>query len=196
MLVIDIESSGVDSKVHGILSIGGVDYLNPERRFYGECRLWKDAHIMDDSLEVNGFSRESVWDLSKQSEESLIRDFIDWFSKSENHNLAGQNPHFDLSFLIECCLRNKVEIPFARRLIDLHSVAIFHMLQSGVEVPSDKGRSNVNSDLIMRYVGIPEEPHPHNALNGAIWEAEAFSRFFNGVYLFKQFESYPVPWKS
>lgn len=196
MLVIDIESSGVDSRVHGILSIGGVDYLNPERRFYGECRLWKDAHVMDESLEVNGFSRESVSDSSKQSEKSLIKDFIDWFNSSQNHNLAGQNPHFDLSFLIECCNRNKVGVPFAQRLIDLHSVTIFHMLQKGIEVPSDKGRSNVNSDLIMKYVGIPEEPHPHNALNGAIWEAEAFSRFFNERYLFKRFKTFSVPWKS
>ena len=196
MLVIDVETSGTDSRVHGILSIGGVDYLNPERQFYGDCRLWSEARVMDDALKVNGFSKDGLWNSNKQSEESLINDFIDWFSKSENHNLAGQNPHFDLSFLIECCLRNKVDIPFARRLIDLHSVAIFHMIQKGIEIPSDKGRSNVNSDSIMSYVGIPKEPHPHNALNGAIWEAEAFSRFFNGMYLFKRFKEFPVPWKS
>jgi hypothetical protein len=46
----------------------------------------------------------------------------------------------------------------------------------------------------MEYVGIPVEPHPHVGINGAVWEAEAFSRLFYDKPLFEQFKEYPVPW--
>lgn len=39
MIVIDGEFSGLDHNIHGLLSLGAVDLNNPEKQFYGECRL-------------------------------------------------------------------------------------------------------------------------------------------------------------
>lgn len=196
MIVVDLETSGVDQRVHGLLSIGAVDFLEPGRQYYGECKLREEGDVMDEALEVNGFTYEDITNHNKQSEVDLVKDFLLWFKRSKDHTLAGQNPHFDLSFLEEVCRRSELDIPFARRLIDLHSVTVYHITSRGLEVPIRKKRSDVDSDYIMRYVGIPEEPRPHNALNGAVWEAEAFNRLFYNGGLFDDFEKYSVPWEN
>lgn len=194
MIVIDIEASGVDCRVHSLLSIGAVDFSEPNRQYYGECRLRDGASFMEEALAVNGFLYEEIVNPNKQTEIELVEDFLVWFQKCENHTLAGQNPHFDLSFLEQACRWGGLNMPFAKRLIDLHSIAVFHMISKGLEPPIRKRRSDVDSNMIMRYVGIPEEPRPHNALNGAVWETEAFNRLFYNEGLFKDFERYQVSW--
>jgi hypothetical protein len=66
------------------------------------------------------------------------------------------------------------------------------MLKQGKEIPMHNKHSAINSDFIMKYVGIPAEPKPHIGINGAIWEAEAFHRLFYNKYLFEQFKEYSV----
>lgn len=194
MLVVDLEMSGIDPLRHGILSLGAVDFLNPERQFYAECKIREDAHIMEEALEVNGFTPEEINDPEKQSEEELLDSFLIWLQESENHTLAGHNVHFDLQFLESSLRRAGMDNPLAKRLVDLHSVCLFHILYSGLEPPVNNGRSDLNSDSVMEYVGIPAEPQPHNALNGALWGAEAFNRLIDDTGLFEEFEGYPVPW--
>jgi hypothetical protein len=55
MIVCDCEFSGTDPILHSLVSIGAVDFLDPSRQFYAECRIWEGAHVMDEALEVNGF---------------------------------------------------------------------------------------------------------------------------------------------
>lgn len=194
MLIVDLEASGIDHDVHSILSIGAIDFMDPERQFYGECRIWDGAHIMEEALEVNGFTKEEITDPNKPTERELLEDLATWMEESENHTIAGQNPHFDLLFLETAYQRNGMDIPLARRVIDLHSITFYHMVKRKIEPPLDNNRSDLNSDAVMEYVGIPAEPHPHNALNGALWEAEAFNRLFDEESLFEEFEEYPIPW--
>ena len=171
-----------------------MDFSKPERQYYGECGLREGLGFMEEALSVNGFLYEEIANPGKQTETELVEDFLVWFEKSENHTLGGQNPHFDLTFLEEACRRGGLNAPFARRLIDLHSVSVFHMISRGIEPPIRKRRSDVDSNMVMRYVGIPEEPRPHNALNGAIWEAEALNRLFYNEGLFETFDRYSIPW--
>ena len=194
MLVVDIETTGIDNRYHGIVSIGAVDFIDPDRQFYGECFLRNGAHIMDDALHINGFTYEEINNPNKLSEEELLDEFRAWFRKAQNHTLAGQNPHFDLSFLRETSRRYSMDFNLAHRIIDLHSVATSHMIRKGFPPPTQNRRSNVNSDTIMNYVGIPVEPRPHTAINGAIWEAEAFHRLFYDEPLFDAFENMLIPW--
>jgi len=48
-------------------------------------------------------------------------------------------------------------------------------------------------DEIAKYAGLKEEPRPHNALTGAKFEAEAFSRIVYGKPLLPEFKNYEVP---
>jgi nucleotide-binding universal stress UspA family protein len=43
MLVIDVESTGLDPQRHALVSIGALDFLNPDDHFYRECRMWQGA---------------------------------------------------------------------------------------------------------------------------------------------------------
>ncbi len=195
MLVIDVESSGVNPDKHSILSLGALDFTNPTNRFYDECKVWDGAHISDEALEVNGFTEEEARDASKKSEEALIRAFILWSKELDDWTFAGQNPSFDRDFVAAACLRAHIEFPFAHRTLDTHSIAYAHMVTRGRTPPFDTAhrRSALDLDAILQYVGIPSEPTPHNALTGAMSHAEVLSRLLNGKKLLPEFEMYEMP---
>jgi DNA polymerase III epsilon subunit-like protein len=194
MIIVDVESSGVDEVKHSILSVGALDFDNPEYQFYEECRAFDGAHVMDEALAVNGFTNEQIFDKNKQSDEDLIRHFIEWTKGVKEHTFAGQNPSFDRDFLHRTADRYHLEWPFAFRSLDQHSVCYTHMVKRGITPPVSHNRSDLNSDKIMTYVGIPAEPRPHNALNGAKIAAEALSRLLYDRNLLSDFKDQPIPW--
>ena len=99
MLIVDVEASGVEYRTHSIVSVGALDFANPRNRFYEECRVWDGAHVMDEALAVNGFTKEQVIDPKKQSEADLIHAFLDWSDGVAERTLAAQNVSFDRDFL-------------------------------------------------------------------------------------------------
>ncbi len=196
MIVVDGEFSGLDPAKHSLLSLGALDFYNPSNQFYAECRVWDGAHIADEALVVNGFTKEQATDKSKMSEAELIAEFIRWAMQCSEHTLAGHNVGIDLGFLRAAALRAHLDWPFAHRVIDLHTMAYFHILKRGIKPPSKKNRSDLNSDAVSEYVGIPTEKKPHNALGGAKQAAECFSRLIHETYLFEEFKECKVPWLS
>ncbi|MEI6528235.1 MAG: 3'-5' exonuclease [bacterium] len=196
MIIVDVEATGVDEVKHALLSVGAIDFEHPERQFYEECRAFPGAHVMDEALAINGFTLEQVNDPNKQTDEDLIKHFIGWAKQSQDHTFGGQNPSFDRDFLHRAADRYGLDWPFAFRTVDQHSVCYTHMVLKGIKPPVAHGRSDLNSDKIMKYVGIPEEPHPHNALNGAKVAAEALSRLLYGKKLLPEFEKYDIPWEK
>ena len=193
MIILDVEMSGINPEKNSIVSIGAVDFKNPSRRFYGECKVWEGAHITEEALSVNGYTKEKLLDDTKQTAGELLQSFIDWAGLCEEYTLAGQNPGTDLWFLESTAFKFKIMWPFSHRSFDLHTVCASHMIKRGIELPVMNNRSNINSDFIMKYVGIPTEPKPHIAINGAIYEAEAFSRLLYGNNLLPEFAEFPIP---
>ncbi len=196
MIIVDVETTGVDEVKHSILSVGAIDFEYPERQFYEECRAFDGAHIDDEGLAINGFTREQVGDKNKQTDEDLIKHFIAWAKEVAEQTFSGQNPSFDRDFLHRAADRYHLEWPFAFRTIDQHSVCFTHMIKRGVVPPVIKKHSGLNSNNIMEYVGIPTEPHPHNALNGAKVAAEALSRLLYDRNLLSEYKEYPIPWRK
>jgi len=194
MIVIDVEATGIDEIKHSILSIGAIDFDNPSNQFYEECRAFDGAHVMDEALVINGYTQEQVFDKNKQPDGEPVRHFIEWTKSVKEHTLAGQNPSFDRDFIHRAADRNHIDWPFAFRTIDQHSVCFTHMVKKGIVPPVLNNRSDLNSDKIMKYVGIPTEPHPHNALNGAKVAAEALSRLLYDRKLLPEFVDDSMPW--
>jgi len=195
MIILDIEASGVDEVKHSILSIGALDFDHPENQFYGECRVWTGAHIMTEALAVNGFTEEQVNDEKKQTEGDLVKTFMEWTEKIEERTIGGQNPSFDRDFAMRASGRAGLNWTLAFRTIDLHSVAYTHMVKRGIKPPVTNNHSGLNSEAIMTYVGIPVEPHPHNALNGAKQAAEALARLLYNRKLLPEYEKFEMPFK-
>lgn len=194
MIIVDVEATGTDFLKHSLISIGAVDFEHPENQFYGECRAFPEAHVEKDSLVVIGKTHEEVFDPSKQTDKELVEKFIEWAGKCEERTLAGHNTSFDRDFIERTAMRYHLVWPWAlaHRTLDLHSVAYLHMIQHGITPPITHNHSALNSERIAEYVGLPNEPRPHIALNGALWEAECFSRIMYGKNLLPQFVQYPI----
>lgn len=197
MIAVDVETSGVSPEKNSILSIGALDITNPERRFYGECRIWEGASLSDESLAVNGISREEATDSSKKTEAVLVREFLEWSQHSANRTISGQNPSFDRDFLQAAARRAKLSWDFAHRTIDTHTLAYMHIVKARKAEPIDEQhrRSSLDLDAILNYCGIPDEPMPHNALTGALSHAEVISRLLYNKKLLPEFEQFEIPWK-
>jgi len=134
MIVLDVEATGVEPKIHSIVSLGALDLANPTNRFYMECKVWDGAHIMDEALGVNGFTREQVTDASKPSEADLTHAFLQWSEGVEERTFAGQNVSFDRDFLKEAAERaGHTNWPFAHRTLDTHTMCFMHMIHRGLQ---------------------------------------------------------------
>ena len=196
MIIIDIEASGTNYEKHSIVSIGALDFDNSENRFYGECRIWDGAHIMDGALEVNGFTKEQILDSNKQSEAELVTAFMEWSQHMSDRTLTGQNVSFDRDMLKHACDRANIPWDLAHRTIDTHTLCFMHMIKRGLTPPIDPQhrRSALNLDAILNYCGIPDEPEPHNALTGALSHAEVTSRLLYDKKLLPEFSQFEIPW--
>jgi DNA polymerase III epsilon subunit-like protein len=198
MLVIDIEASGTNNQKHSIVSIGAVDFEHPERRFYGECQIWDGAHIMEEALEVNGFTESQITDPSKMSEAELVQQFLEWSQHLGDRTLTGQNVSFDRDMLRAAADRANLPWDLAHRTLDTHTMCWMHMLRRGLPPPIDPQhrRSALNLDAVLNYCGIPDEPEPHNALTGALSHAEVAARLLFDRPLLPEFSHLPVPFAT
>ncbi len=192
MIVADIEATGLDTHKHSLLSIGAVELEHPERQFYGECRMWEGASIMTDAIAVNGFTKEECADPKKHSLSDLMNDFLHWIEQCDDKTLAGQNPSFDRDFLNNSFARSSIGWHFSYRTLDLNSMAYMDMTKRNISIPHKNDRADLSLNTILKYLGLPEEPSPHHGLNGAKYEAEAFSRLLYGKNLLPEFAQYPV----
>jgi DNA polymerase III epsilon subunit-like protein len=193
MIVVDVEASGTTYDKHSILSVGALEFEHPENRLYLECCIWDGAHVDDDALRVCGFSYDEATDPTKETEAQLVAQFISWADGVEDQTFIGQNVSFDRDFLQAAAQRAGYNWPFAYRTVDTHSVAFMHMVKAGKKVPLKKRHSGLDLDAILNYVGIPEEPHPHNALTGALCHAEVLQRLLCGRKLLPEFSKYELP---
>lgn len=180
MIVLDIETTGLDPRKDCMLSLGAIDY-DTGRSFYDECSIYPYTAAVDPvAMEINGMDIANHQPGVKQTAHALYRNFCDWangFSlpTATNNILAGHNiGHFDILFLEELHQRHYTpeKFPFSYRTVDLHSLAFLVF-----------GRSMKHSDICVA-LGLPPEPKPHNALSGAQSEANALRRIIERFNLF------------
>lgn len=91
MIVVDIETTGLDPKNHSILSIGAIDMNNPENKFYGECQCEPGKLVSEQALEINGLVLSGEKYENLPSVEELVILFLDWFNTIEDKMIAGHN---------------------------------------------------------------------------------------------------------
>jgi DNA polymerase III epsilon subunit-like protein len=176
MIVIDTETTGIDPVKNSLLSIGAIDFNDPTRRFYGECRIFDEALISREALTINGFTEESIRDVSKMSDKELLLKFVEWANGSSDTTFAGENPSFDRDFMRQTALRYGLDWKFAHRTVDLHSVAYAYIRGRGMTLPMKNGHTGQDLAATLRLVGMSDTRKAHNALEDALLEAEAFYR--------------------
>lgn len=168
MIIIDLETTGIDPQTTSIVSLGAVDYDTGDE-FYGECRISANSIVTDEALKINGFTMEQITDPQKQSAVQLYQKFVKWASSRSTmlagHNIAG----FDLQYLKEIHKKQRKikEFPFHFRTVDLHSLGYQRF-----------GKS-YSMTRICQLLEIEPEPEIHNALTGAKKEYECFKILLN-----------------
>lgn len=194
MIVVDIETTGIDAERCGIASIGALDFKNPLNQFYIECRVSRSAMINDRALEINGFVREQLYDSRKPPIEKSLQRFFSWASDGiEDITLAGENIKFDIGFLEHSANENNLDWIFGYRSRDLHTTSIDAHERAGIKIPMKGKLSGLSLDKTLEFAGLPEEPKPHHALTGAKLEAECFSRIVHWRKLFPEYAAFKIP---
>ena len=137
MIFVDVEASGVVYDKHSIVSIGAIDFENPENRFYVENRIWDGAEINEESLAITGFTPEEARDPARISEGEAVRQFLEWSQHMFDRTLAGQNVSFDRDYLKAASEREGLSWDMAHRTLDTHSFCWMHIVKRGLEAPID-----------------------------------------------------------
>jgi len=134
VLVIDVETTGLDPARHACIEIGAVlldEALQPVQEFSSLIAPWRGAQIMEQAMKVNQISDEQL--RSAPAIEEVMKQFHETFQLDEKPPLiAGWNVWFDASFIKDLYQRVHRPWPFGYRLLDVQSVVSFHMLFSGV----------------------------------------------------------------
>lgn len=194
MIILDVETTGLNPEKNSLVSIAAINWDDPEDRFYEECRIWDGAEISPDALVVNGLTEEELIDPDKKTESDIVKNFLHWLSDKKDITVAGQNCHVDVNFMNAAIKRAGEKEFLARRIFEQHTLAMLHHLKRGLILPTKNHRSALDSDAIMKYVGLPEEPKPHVGMNGALWEYEAIYRLTYDKQALEEFKKYPIPW--
>jgi DNA polymerase III epsilon subunit-like protein len=193
MIVLDIETTGLDPGRHSIIEVGAIDFDRPGNYFNERCSIWDGAEIDLRALEINGLTLTEIQDKTIFTQKELLSRFMIWLDNIEDKTIAGQNVDFDINFINESSVRCGLNLSLGKRKVDQHSIVYAHLLKRNIKPPLKDGFSNFNTDLIMNYVGLPSEPKPHRAINGARFEAEALSRLLFGKAMFDEFYNYAIP---
>lgn len=193
MIIVDVESTGVDPRLCSLLSVGAVAFENPLNQFYMECRAFEGAHIEREALHISGFSVKDIHDPRKKTDREVVLAFLEWMKTCKEWTLAGQNPSFDRDFLQETAHRYHANWPLAHRTVDLHSVAYGELFRAGREIPLKNKHSALNLDGILKLVGLPPREGGHNALEDAKLETEAFARLLTGKGALSEYNRFAVP---
>ncbi len=181
MIVVDIETTGMEPLKNSIVSIGALDFENPGKTFYGECRVDEGAEVSNIALKINGFTKKEIKNPKKPTSKQLLEAFVQWMQGIRDKTIAGDNIWFDIGFLELNFKKNKMKWPFNKKIVELHEIS---PLTAGMPW---------SLDAVLHMVGIPPRDGAHNALDDAELTAEAMARVASGKNILKKFKKYPIP---
>jgi len=205
-IVVDIETSGLNSKKCGVISIGAISKGSDE--FYEEARLDPEDSIEEEAMMVHGFSEDEMRDENKQTQKEMIEKFLKWVEEQDVKMMAGHNVgFFDLNFIKNKMEKYKLKFKTRYRSFDLCTVAQVRYFQINNRfLFDDLGENAMNLPNVLKFCGIEDERvmvepekgvtkegKPHNALEDAKLTAECFSRLMFGKNLFPEFSKFEVP---
>ena len=200
MIVVDIETSGLDFEKCGIWQIGAVELENPLNTFLEEGRLEKEYNLILEGNwkgkkpeEVMGKTEEELRDPKKQSERELLENFFNWVEKCNFKTFICQGPQFDHAILQHRARKYGLVFPAGHRAMDLHSIAQVKYFQLNGEFLIKKDKSDMGLGNILSLVGMKDERVFHNALEDAKLTAECFSRIVYGRSIFDEYFKFPIP---
>lgn len=201
MIVVDIETSGVDYSKCGIIQIGAIDIKNPENTFMQDAKLGDEYMVVNSNSmlesksvqELLGINEEQMKNADEQSEKELLEHFFQWVGKIEDKDLICQNPQFDYAFIKTKSDKYGLNLPFSYRCMDLYTIAHLKYFDINKNFLIKNGHSDFGLSKTLELCGLEDNRKEHNAMEDAKLEAECFSRLVYGKNLIKDYADIPVP---
>jgi DNA polymerase III epsilon subunit-like protein len=197
MIILDIETSGIDKMRCGVWQIGAIDLNNPKEFFLQEGRIDEEDEIVNSGkkpvLEVIGKTEEELRNKKKQSQKELLINFFKWIEQRPILNFLCQNPQFDVAFLEIKAMRYGLKIPFHYRSFDLHSFAQKKYFDLNGNFLIKERHSDMGLKNILNFCGMQDNREAHNALEDCKLTGECFSRIVFGRNLFEEFSKFEIP---
>lgn len=156
--ITDLETTGDVFGVHEILEIGLV-LVNPKTLDIIDTLnvKIKPEHIenaVSAALERNGYKKEN-WNGAVTLKEGIEQ----YASKTHSAVFYAYNASFDWGFMSEAFKQTSV-----KNMMDYHRIDLMSM----VYLKYKDQLKSLSLNSISELVGIPKEPMPHSALNGAM----------------------------
>lgn len=211
MIVLDIETSGLDLGKAGIWQIGAVELENPENYFIEEARIDDTDQIEEGAMKVIGKTEEELRDPSKQSQKQMIIRFLEWTKKCKDRMIIGQNIGFDLLMMQTKSIRYGIHKEYIKIIgfkgLDTYTLAqMKYLKKEGKFSLKEDGRGDMGLHKVLEFCGmednrialdkdgnVEKEGKNHNALEDAKLTAECFSRLVYGKTLFPEYEKFKIP---
>jgi DNA polymerase III epsilon subunit-like protein len=205
MIVLDIETSGLNPEEHGIWQIGAFEIENPNNYFIEEGRIDSEDKIGEGALLVTGKTKEDFLNINKQPQKELLKNFFEWCKNAGIKNCLCQNSQFDLGFVMLKARKYGLEIPLHHRAFDLHSIAQMKYYSINKRFLLKEDYSAMNLPSILEFCGMKDERRQvgkegivvegkeHNALEDCKLTGECFSRIVFGNNLFEEFNKFEIP---
>lgn len=163
IIFLDLETSGLDSSKHEILSIGAVKEDGTTFEVKVHPMNIKDADPV--ALQINGYNRKD-WEEAFLLPNALR--LLSEFAKGEN--MMAYNVSFDRSFLEKAYKDCNMVYPFHYHHYDMLSIAWFTL----------PGLPSYSLKNVCKHLGIDPEPAIHDALTGAQKAFEVYKKLSTG----------------
>lgn len=161
LAITDLETTGLDFDAHEIIEIGAllVEQKNMDVLATFEVKV-APTHLEtanSGSLVVAGFKLED-WRDAIPLKEALEHYVV--FLNGKETVFTAWNPTFDWAFMQLAFKKTGIKNPFDYYHYDIWTISA-ELLKERVDV------EKLKLSYLNRYFGIPAEPMPHRALNGA-----------------------------
>ena len=194
MIIVDIETSGLDPLKHGILEIGAIKFENPEIFYQSYSRLDEDDEIDPRALQINGQSEEEAKSFNRPSQKQALIEFFNFITENNDFYIAGENVgSFDFNFIRIRAGKYNLDFPIQNRCFDLQTLAQAKFEQVFGKPLIENGKSILGLSRILKFVGMDDERKEHGALEDCRLEAECISRLRFGKNLIAEYAKFPIP---
>ncbi len=163
MIILDLETTGLNPDIHEIIEIGAVKVESGEI-FSVKVLPTRIVDADPVALKVNGYSDEA-WENATPLFAALAQ--LNAFVGSDKPHMMAYNVSFDKAFLEKAYGTEGVEVeyPFDRRALDLMSIACWEFRTD----PCSLKYACIS-------LGIDPEDAVHNALAGALKAREVYNK--------------------
>jgi len=211
MIILDIETSGLTDH-NGIWQIGSLEFENPNNYFLEEGRIDDIDEIDKMALRVTGKTEAELRDTSKQSQEQLIMNYLNWVKLQKEKVIWGSSISWDIQRIQSKCIRygeqmHKFFLDFhGRRGFDIEQLAqdIYKKIH-GEYLFGKNLTHEMSLKKTLELCGVPgeriltygpkiiKEGKVHKALEDCKLEAECLSRLEFGKNKFREYSKYKIP---